>query len=579
MCDVRRNRKHARMSDLVITLLEPVWVPYKTEDTARHGRQDKHGPNGEPPGSGRWKLRFPNGELYNGPSLSPSAIGTAAGCPHKWALGRLDGLKEPKKRSLELGTARHDELEKWLVHGDAPTTKGMELIQAHFPAPGDCECEGYFGFSVQRPGGPLVVFAGFFDARRPGIIHDLKTTSDMDWRKKPAQLRADLQACIYGIAEMRRQNSGQCLLKWTFALLNAAGHVTRVETVCEQHDADIDRNGKNKESTVYGEKARDLTTGVLLTWDQAVVTIAQYMPVAEFMLEAIAKKKNAKDLEKNSDFCGEYGGCQWKKIENADLWGGKIACEPPVGAGFLASMKQNKIKEKIKNGEVVTLGVSRNTEVALSQTTERKMGIGSRFAKKDGTATPAAEAPKVAPKVEEKPAAAKEPEAPPKHEQKAASNGNASGAEAASAGAGATTGAKVGTALKDRLKGVVASGKADAVAAAVDAAPANKVGQGAGAVGINPPDAQAEWTDAQQAEEEAKILAKDAPKEPAAEPKKRGRPAGSTNGAVVPAAAYATIGDAAKDLDAMVIRLLGGGYRAEATQIMGIATAWESRQT
>src|SRR3989304_126769 len=210
------------MSDgfLDMVALDTVWIPNPGGKISLQRGRDHSGPNGEPPGSGKWKLRLPNGQIYTGPTISASALETASECLHKWALSRLDNYERPTNRNAEMGGERHEELERWLRCGVRPTTDGMAKVISHFPMPGQCESEGYFGFRVSWRE-TVVVFAGYIDARQSiagrkfnvetleetpsnSTILDLKTTGDFRWKKTPVMLRANLQAALHALGEMLR---------------------------------------------------------------------------------------------------------------------------------------------------------------------------------------------------------------------------------------------------------------------------------------------------------------------------------------------------------------------------------------
>lgn len=623
--------------------LRPVWVPYsegevKSASALRAQRTGRTGPNGEPAESGRWKLALPGGATYDGPTVSASALGTASECMWKWGLDRIDNVPRPENHKGQLGNDRHDELEAWLKFGKMPYTKGMAQALAHFPMPGQCESEVYFGFMFGRPGHE-VIFSGYLDGREsvvdvigakpkdyeisvddegnqvidvyptglPGrmnsTIRDLKTTSSFDWKKTAAQLRADIQACMYGLGEMLRveaallasgvapkeaiERSSLVILKWTYALLKENKDKTctirTVETVCE--------TGSTPDPSI----ANGPNGGVLLTREQAVATVASYLPVAESMLAAIVeaeeKEKKRKEsgtgsdgagrvgwkseelgLGKNGSACASYGGCGWKKIgsvvriekkrerigQDWKEWDEKVedvACSPPNGSGFMAQLRQ----ERLRLGIETKTGVETRTELKPTQAVEKKMGLASRFGTRTGTngtetsakadqkepdqkpgqngtssangvvsknppsATPATTivvtaAPSAAgglksrfaktsaPSETSNTASTKTVETSAKLEEKAQTNGMSSSAGQP----GALQPGVEGLTLVERLTKLnEAQGGGAAIEKAAANAPTNTVG--AKAVGINPPDAAPEWTAEQQAAEAARLAGKAEP--------------------------------------------------------------------
>jgi hypothetical protein len=407
---------------------------------------------------GKSRLYFPGtDDAYFGSTLSPSAVGTAEDCMHKWGLQRLDNVPRPENYQAERGTTVHNQLEAWLKHGTGPITKNMAKVLAEFPAPGTCEPEGEFGFVFGRPGHEYV-HKGRFDVRQVGVIQDLKTTGDLRWKKTPAQLRADLQANVYALAEMLRSNLDTVVCKWVYAQvptpirLDDKGEIDHEASLRAARDPDF-------------EIKRVETTEVTLTRQEVMRTLALFVPTCERMMEAIEEKKRAADLPKDASSCEAYGGCAYKKSG---------ACEVPAGGGLLAILKQEKARDASKT--------------ASTTTTEKKMGLLGKFAKKETTAAvqkvvlrddDVSAVSSLLTVIAPVQAAAPEP-------------------SAASAVKGS---------LAARLASVVGGGpKATAVGAALDAAPTHSV-HATGIVGINPADAAPPWTQEQQAAESEKIAA------------------------------------------------------------------------
>lgn len=298
---------------------------------------------------------------------------------HKWGLSRLDNVERVPNYQAERGTTVHNQLEAWLKKGTEPITRGMAKVFAHFPAPGSCDAEGEFGFVFGRPDREYI-HKGRFDVRLPGVIQDLKTTGDLRWRKTEAQLRADLQANVYALAEMLRSGVDTVTCKWVYAQvptpvkLDAAGEVDHEASMSEARNPDF-------------EIKRVEVTETTLTRAEVMRNLSLYVPLAERMMEAIEEGKKAADLPKNSSSCEAYGGCPFKKSG---------ACEVPPGGGLLAILKQEKQRDASKTA---------------SGATEKKMGLGNRLLKKSSSdAAPSApppppEAPRAA-QTETKPSSA-----------------------------------------------------------------------------------------------------------------------------------------------------------------------------
>lgn len=567
-------------------LLEPVWCPYTDEERAEQQRKKDSGektragkiaagPNGEAPESGKWRLRFPDGTIYRGPTLSPSAIGTATDCAHAWGLERLDNNERPSKRSSDIGTEKHEELEGWLQKAQKPTTPGMTNVVAHFPMPGACESEVYFGFLFGRPGHEFVV-AGWIDARREGAVHDLKTTKDMSWMKTAAQLRADLQACIYALGEMLRQGSTTATLFWTFAQHKKDGaEICRVETVEER--------GSEKDP----KKVR----GVKITKQQALTTLIQFIPTAEMMIDAIDTKKKAEDMPKDANSCSAYGGCAWKK---------NGMCAIPSGGGFHSIMKQERDKEKQAaerraakalaeaqaGTQTETTQTETETETENAEKKEKKMALGKRFASKLSSGEKSEKKPEEK-KPEEKKPAPKEVKASAKVVQSQVPDTELSKADTPATANGASSGAETTNApsgraaLLSRLKKVMPEDKGSAVEAAVTSAPKHVVGEKPVlAVGINPPDVAPEWSAEQLDAASAQIKADGEKK---TKPKKKDKEAEQQVAAPVAKAALPaaptsaasdepmTVNEALPLLDSIAMRLLRKGLRRESALVAKLA--------
>src|SRR5690349_21607931 len=130
--------------------------------------------------------------------LSVSQIETARTCMRKWAFQKIDKLVDPPKPATILGSAVHDQLEKYLRDG-APINPRINagriaMIGCQFlpppKAPG-MEVEKYFTIEI----GPAL-FRGYIDLLLPLrdnalLISDHKTTSNFKWAKSAEDLREE----------------------------------------------------------------------------------------------------------------------------------------------------------------------------------------------------------------------------------------------------------------------------------------------------------------------------------------------------------------------------------------------------
>lgn len=427
---LRANAREWKM-----TALEPVWVPFTVDELkerqgkTQHGRS-AHGPNGEDPDSGKWRLRWPNGVLYEGETISVSSLDTASECLEKWGLDKVHDFEKPENRKATLGNFRHDELERWCKYGTRPKTPGMEGVCAMFPAPGMCENEVFFGFAMERVGHKTIVIAGYIDARvsavaefdgaalqQPlnSIIYDLKTTGDFRWKKTAAQLRANIQAAAYALGEMLRVEAVRgkgadgtelVLLRWVYGQLKELTDKTK--TPVEDAQCEIVRVEMVDDLGERVSEEEEGWNGVWITREEAIAVVAQYVPLAETLINILERKKAGEliTLPKNRDSCESYGGCPWRKVDVEVSWedttverklmfdGGSErvvtiekkekksrrdkACTPPPAAesglsGFMARHKQEMAKKSHGEG----IGGHAGVEKVLWQWSEQRESVSN----------------------------------------------------------------------------------------------------------------------------------------------------------------------------------------------------------
>lgn len=645
-----------------LTALEPVWVPHPPDYVAdatkpKRGRRAS-GPNGEDPDSGKWRLRWPKmhpdfgGTLFEGETISVSALDTAAECLSKWGWGRVYGYEEPENRKAALGNLRHDELERWEHFGTAPTTAGMAGVLAHFPAPG-AESEVFFGFAIERPDGSLagepvwkrpIVIAGWVDCRESAVvedesgwvdsdrlnsvIYDLKTTGDFRWKKTPAQLKANIQAAAYALGEMLKveavrgpgaNGTEMVLLRWVYAQLKElTDKKLKDSTPVEKAVCEITRVEMLDELEGSGEGLN----GVWIDRETALAVVAQYVPLADTLLDILAAPPHpTRGLPKNRDSCESYGGCPWKKIDVEVTWedvekiqrlvGSKIVtiekketktkrekvCTPPAVesgsrsaiSGFMAKHRQEMAKKSHGEGIGGHAGVEKVLgQWSEQQTQEKVMGLADRFAGAVKTQVAPTETPKPVetPKVVETPkpsgglagrfaGVAKAPDEVKTGDVKATSDGMASSGGAAQSG-----GATLANRLQALRKGNTSAAAVDnAVANAPTRAVSKEGATGQLAVGINPPDAAPEWTQEQQIAEGERLAAAGKTAESGEmvtdgkatagtaataatteAPKRRGRPPGSTKAATISKEVETAIESASEGGAIPVLELLAKAY-------------------
>jgi hypothetical protein len=247
-------------------------------------------------------------EDWEGPLISPSALTSYLACPRKWAFGALDGKYLPSTSSQALGQALHSQLEDWLMTGVPPigrlTDSGALSL---FPMPNTpgLECEQPFAVEISNDEGRRAVFWGFRDVAYPGGVMDLKTTSSLDWAKKPEELIKDPQANIYAAASMLESGLDHADLRWVY----------------------VTTRGTLASKPVDVRLTRDQVTARLSGWFDSVCYMSELRS---------AKTTRAITLEPQRKSCGDYGGC-----------GFLSDCgEVPAGGGFLSLRRQTKEQQE-----------------------------------------------------------------------------------------------------------------------------------------------------------------------------------------------------------------------------------------
>lgn len=246
-------------------------------------------------------------EDWDGPLISPSALGNYLACPRKWAFGALDNQYLPSTKSQALGTKLHSEMENWLTKG-VPSLGRLSdsgaLSLLPLPNSPGLACEQPFAVEISD-GDRRGVLWGFRDVALPGMVMDLKTTSSLDWAKTPEELQKDPQANIYAAASFLESGLDYADLRWVY--------VTTVGAV--------------RSKGVDVRLTKDHVTSKLGTWFDAI----------SYMTELrIQKEKKALDLDPQRTACGDYGGCGYLS-ECGSV---------PAGGGFLSLMKQAKTKQE-----------------------------------------------------------------------------------------------------------------------------------------------------------------------------------------------------------------------------------------
>lgn len=241
---------------------------------------------GERPPRDQVAVYFPDGTLWEGPLVSPSALDTFSACERKWAFNALDKVPRTQTPAQLLGGKGHEQLEGWLRAGQPPTLPLLKDSGAlvHFPPPYSpgLQIEEVFAFLVDLES-ERVVFWGFKDAALPGLVLDLKTTSDFRWAKTPADLLRDTQAIIYAVDGMLSAQATSVRLRWVYT-------VTRGRPASQPVEAVID-------------------------WDTACSVLRSKLYAAR-KLSAFRQTfgLTAAQLEPNPTACGDFGGCEYRAL-------------------------------------------------------------------------------------------------------------------------------------------------------------------------------------------------------------------------------------------------------------------------
>jgi hypothetical protein len=425
---------------------------------------------GDRPRRDQLRVTNPDGSVYSGQLLSPSALGTGEKCERQFGYTYIDKLPRLTTKAQEVGTATHAELEAWLIEGVPPRTPLLTSSGAlsHFPSPKTrgLEVETVFAFRatlLRAPealdvpgareaivGGEVVsaVLYGYKDAQlvSPDLdavtVFDLKTTSSLAWAKTPDELLCDTQSVVYGIDGLLSAPGAMSVkLRWVYTQTKNA-HCSR--------PTDVTMDWAHVEALLANRVARAWRLG---------------------LLKERMEKGTAKTLKPNTRACGDYGGCQFLPLCD-DL---------STATGFLSLSRQTRLE-----GERKALPATAHTGNTMVSILAK---MKSDLAKK-GVATEAVEAleqaaPTVAVSSTVTPAvAATPPPAPPAPPAPVV----APSAPAPAASAPAATPAP--TSAPNALKSALAKLKGEVLVPAATPAPAAPAAPAALPTGINPPDAR-----------------------------------------------------------------------------------------
>jgi hypothetical protein len=214
---------------------------------------------------------------------SATQVDTFLLCRRKWAFDKVEGIKGPPNQAAQEGLAVHEQLDAWLGRGVPLNTltaagkvamAGLHLLPAPMTPGLESETQSY----VDLSGWKFVVKK---DWQRldimPPIVGDHKTTKDFRWMKNAADLRTDVQACLYAAETMLSTGSPVVDLQWTYFRTRGApkAEPVRVRVTAEE---------------------------IAPTVEKIVATAAEMQLVHDLGLRAL-------DLPPSAESCDAYGGC------------------------------------------------------------------------------------------------------------------------------------------------------------------------------------------------------------------------------------------------------------------------------
>jgi len=169
---------------------------------------------------------------------SATQVSVFRDCRRKWFVGWVVGVRGPQNAYAALGERIHKVLRAYLEDGTLPggdqieitvikpngqeiSYTGDDLLQiilpylGELPAPGVAKVEGFFELDL----GGLGTMVGYidyqFDEDVP-VVGDHKTTSDLGWALKPAELVEDPQGVIYAVKALEESDAQEVELRWGY---------------------------------------------------------------------------------------------------------------------------------------------------------------------------------------------------------------------------------------------------------------------------------------------------------------------------------------------------------------------------
>jgi hypothetical protein len=297
--------------------------------------------------------------------VSATQISTYRLCPRKWGYRKLDGIKAPPNKYAAAGTAIHELIEAWLLHGtpipvDTPHGKMVMPGLKHLPAPKTAEVEREV--RLQMDDGIIYILK--IDVHQPydgSVIRiwDHKTTSDFKWAKTPEKLAKDEQVVIYATAAI---------------MLYAES--TENQTYEEAPPAPLELNwvyyrrnekkpgSKKVQLRVLPSEQKDLSTDDLR---EGTLTYGYIEQQFEAIHETALQLKQhhelghkAKDLPYRVEGCNAFGGCPYRGNP----------CKLTPTEIFRGALNQVSIVESLKAAKAAKGGASASAATTTQPSAE-----------------------------------------------------------------------------------------------------------------------------------------------------------------------------------------------------------------
>jgi hypothetical protein len=268
--------------------------------------------------------------------MSPSQVETfgneESGCPRKWAIEKLSGIKRPDTPATLLGTRVHELREAWLLRGEYPDAREVfECVERgekvrYFPGqiaigglglcpkPGEVDVEGEIEF--RTPSGILwggrmdmswaegvgrlwygkdlemLLFGADVNGAPSGLtphVGDHKTTKDKQYAKTADTLAKDLQANLYALRGMMQHEAEHAHLHWIYSL------------------------------TKPKDQAKSWAVRIVVGLEQAREVVGKAEVHARKMLQLYRERPDPQDVTPNPRACSAFGGCPYSGTQHCKL--------------------------------------------------------------------------------------------------------------------------------------------------------------------------------------------------------------------------------------------------------------------